>query len=129
MKQNRLLIITFSLLFVALLLWVGVSVSESQKQTLITAEMEKIAQPLTPTLNKDVFPKLLAEIYYSTEDLASFPIYVIFGEGENRRVVTLDNLSELADEANQEGSPAPTPAASPLPLSSPSARPAASPAL
>lgn len=121
-QQQLLYILIFS--FATILIWVAIGLFSSQKKTGISAELQELAKPLNPTINRQVFDQLDRERTFTASDLSNFPIYKILLSKEGaEQVVTLD-VNE-APSAPVIVPPSPSP--SPVSVASESATPSASP--
>lgn len=74
LQQRKELLVILVFLFVIVIVWIALSLFSSQQKTGITAEQQKLAQPLTPVLDESVIEKLEAKKMYTSNDLADFPI-------------------------------------------------------
>lgn len=125
-KQSLLYIMVFSLATV--MVWVAISLVTSQKKTGISPELQKLALPLTPTLNQETLQKVERRTLFTESELARFPIYklVTAANGVDERVVTIETAEEevfarLAPSPSPEPSPSPTLTPSPSPVATQSA--------
>lgn len=74
-KQELLAILIFGL--VAVILWIVISLTSSQRRSAISAEMRRLAKPLTPDINRQVLQRLARERICSESQLQDFPIYKV----------------------------------------------------
>jgi hypothetical protein len=79
-RQEILAILIFSL--VTCLVWVSLELMTSQRKTTVSAELMKLAQPLTPTINNQVLNELQQKRHYAEAELSSFPIYRVISAKE-----------------------------------------------
>lgn len=120
-QQHLLYILVF--FFVAVIIWVGISLFSSQKKTAISPELLELAKPLTPTINRSVLQDIANKKQYTAAELEAFPIFKI--------VLSADGREELKVRADQgilnpsAASPAALPSA-PLVSSSSASTPAPS---
>lgn len=84
LRHSRQLLIILMFSLVTIVAWVSISLITSQKKTTISAELQALALPLTPSLNLEVLSDIESKRMYSANELASFPIYVLT-EKEDRR--------------------------------------------
>jgi hypothetical protein len=93
-KQHILGVLLFSL--VTIVVWVSISLITSQRKTSISPELQKLAKPLTPTLNLEVVEQIEAKKKYSESELASFPIYRTLSSTDNRAQATAAPISQTS---------------------------------
>jgi hypothetical protein len=86
-KQTLLKIMIFTL--VTVIIWVGLTLFRTQRETGITPKQQLLAEPLNPNINMSVLERLEQKRYYTPEELADFPIYslVVTKAGEEQLVV------------------------------------------
>lgn len=122
-KQQLLYLMLFSLATV--IIWVTISLITSQKRPGISPELQKLAAPLTPTLNQDTLRKIEQKRFYSDADLANFPIYKVItsSNGIDERIVTIETAEEDIFPTAPTPSPTPTPSISPEVSPTPSVTP------
>lgn len=107
-QQQWLAVLIFAL--VAIMIWVAVSLLSSQKKSGISAELRELAEPLTPSINREVITALERKRYIFTEDLRDFPIYTIFRDPKTRtEQIILKGQEPIPQEA-----PAAEPAIEPV---------------
>ncbi|MBP7842844.1 hypothetical protein KA017_02470, partial [Candidatus Woesebacteria bacterium] len=92
LQQSKQFLAILILLFVALLFWIIISLISSQTTEKISPELQKLAKPLTPVIDTQVFEKITAKRQYSNEELSSFTIYkvLVSKDGRTERVVPLE---------------------------------------
>jgi len=73
------------LFLVAVLIWTAISIFTSQKKVKIDQELTKLAEPIVPRLDVEVFSMIEEKRALSDEELSSFPIYVYLISGEENR--------------------------------------------
>ena len=103
LQQSKQLLAILILLFVALLFWIIVSLISSQTTEKISAELQKLAKPLTPVIDTKVLERITAKRKYSNEELSSFAIYkvVVSKDGRTERVVPLEfTVDDLEQKPN-----------------------------
>lgn len=108
LQQNKQFLAILILLFVALLFWITVSLISSQTTEKISPELQKLAKPLTPVIDTQIFERISAKKQYTTDELSSFTIYkfLVSSDGKNDRVVPLDVTAEdLEQEQTQNKDP------------------------
>ncbi len=86
-KQTLLRIMIFTL--VTVIIWVGLTLFRTQRQTGISATQQQLAEPLNPNIDINVLNRLEQKRYYSPEELADFPVYsvIVTKSGEEQTVV------------------------------------------
>jgi hypothetical protein len=153
-KQKILYFLLFS--FATILVWLVVGLVTSRKKTGISSELQNLAKPLSPTLNREVLGSLEDKRSYTDNELSQFPVYQITVNKDGTQVVsiigenpdaTTGQLLNLLNQANNNPSassnfpggstgnasdsgqvtPSPSVAASPTPVASPVASAAPSP--
>lgn len=87
----------------------------SQKKTKISAELKKMALPLKPTIDIETLDSISAKRYFSSSELAEFPIYkiIVAKDGKTESVVTLDTEEFPEEEVRPSLLSLPEPEASP----------------
>lgn len=121
-QQQLLYILVFS--FATILIWVAIGLFSSQKKTGISAELQELAKPLNPTINRQVFDQLERERVFTASELSNFPIYkILLSKEGSEEVVTLDVNEAPSTPVISPPSPSP----SPVVVSNDSATPSATP--
>lgn len=92
-QQQLLALLIFGLIAVAI--WIVFSLITSQRQLTVSPELQKLAKPLTPNLNREVLKKLQQKRLYSQQGLEKFPIYVIVQDEFSKQ----ERVVELGQEA------------------------------
>lgn len=110
-RQRILQTLLFSL--ITIVVWVAFELFRSQQRTTISEDLKKAAQSLNPSLDETVISQLEQKNYYSTADLANFPIYklVVGSDGRSETMVTID----VGDDVYTKPSPSPLPTLAPNP--------------
>ncbi len=145
LQQSKQFLAILILLFVALLFWIIVSLISSQTTEKISPELQRLAKPLTPVIDTQVFERITAKRQYSNDELSSFTIYkvLVSKDGRTERVVPLEVTSDdlepdekqnrstagsLLQEETQEDQVRSEPTIQPsaLPTTQPSAQPTTS---
>lgn len=122
-QQQLLYILVFS--FATILIWLALSLFTSQKKTEISKELQELAKPLSPTINRTILEQLQQERVFTEAELADFPIYkILVSEEGAERMVTIDTDEDVTPSP----SPRPSPASTPVPVISIEATPSATPA-
>lgn len=105
LQQNKQFLAIMILLFVALLFWVTVSLISSQTTEKISPELQKLAKPLTPVIDTQVFERISAKRKYSDDELSGFTIFkvLVSKDGRTERVVPIDVSADDIEEENQQG--------------------------
>lgn len=107
LQQNKQFLTVLILLFVALLFWITISLITTQTEEKISPELQKLAKPLTPVIDTQVFEKISEKRQYSEDELSEFTIYkiLISSDGRTDRVVPLEVTAEdLKQERTQSRS-------------------------
>jgi hypothetical protein len=117
-KQTFLRIMIFTL--VTVMIWVGITLFGTQRETGIKPELLVLAEPLNPNINTQVIERVEQKRYFSPEELADFPIYtfVVSKTGEESIVVVNagDRTTGSTEPAGQVNSnPTEQPAAPGIP--------------
>ncbi len=104
LQQSKQFLAILILLFVALLFWIIISLISSQTTEKISPELQKLAKPLTPVIDTQVFEKITAKRQYSNEELSSFTIYkvLVSKDGRTERVVPLEVTADDLDPEEQQ---------------------------
>lgn len=126
LKREKLFLVILSLFFVAVLLWVGLSIFMSQQRVLVEADLISLSQPLVPSLNRELLEELATRKYFTDNQLESFSIYVwkSIDETEELKIIDIVNgqivqvdeslENEVVPDINERlrtpSSPVPTPA-------------------
>ncbi len=126
LKREKLFLVILSLFFVAVLLWVGLSIFISQQRVLVEADLISLSQPLVPSLNRELLEELATRKYFTDNQLESFSIYVwkSIDETEELKIIDIVNgqivqvdeslENEVVPDINERlrtpSSPVPTPA-------------------
>jgi hypothetical protein len=87
---------------VTVIIWVGITLFSTQRETGIKPELLLLAEPLNPNINLQVIERVEQKRYFSPEELADFPIYalVVSKTGEENIVVL-----NAADRAGNQVEP------------------------
>ncbi len=75
--RSRYLLIFLVLLAIGGVIWVFISIYDSQNTTTLPPEATLAAEPLDPNLNSVVLDRLITKPIFAEEELGNFPIYVI----------------------------------------------------
>lgn len=133
-QQHLLQIGIFTL--VTVVVWIGLSLFRSQSKTQVDTTLQKLALPLTPSIDAEVIDRLEQKKLFTEAELSGFPIYKFLDtkSGTEQRVVTIDYVDDsaasllAAPSSSPSAFPSPSPAASPSATPSPSPSPSLSPA-
>ncbi|CAN5288309.1 hypothetical protein BH10PAT2_BH10PAT2_0470 [soil metagenome] len=98
-QQNFLRILIFSV--VTIMIWIAFSIFRTQQTPQISAELQKMALPLNPTINLDVINRIDQKKAYSDAELGNFPIYGVVQDKSGGQSITVIN-----DQAIPEATPA-----------------------
>lgn len=94
LRQQRSLLLMLVLALVVILVGIFVELMKSQRTSQVEARLQRLAQPLDPTFQDDVFDKLDRYTYISPENVReqihTLPIRILDKESETVR--TLDQL-------------------------------------
>ena len=119
LQLNKQFLIVLTLLFVVLIIWTFVTISASQNKTIITAEQTKLALPLTPVLDRDVFADLAAKPHFTEQELENFTIYKLVTLSDKEQVVLPIDAPNPTPSSNRPGrTSTASPSASPAPQGS-----------
>ncbi len=120
-RQRVLQILVFSL--ITIMVWVGLSLFQSQKKSAIDAELKTLAKPLNPNIDIETVTNLESKKYFEEFQLRAFPIYkiIISPDGKTESKVTIDVEEETLKPSL---SPRTTVAPSPTPAIAPTSQPA-----
>ena len=115
LKQRQQLLAILIFAFVAVIIWIMISLFTSQQRTEISNDLLKLSQPLTPAINQEVINQIRDKSLYKTEELEDFPIYMITQDYNNQEsVVEIGSDIGIGFEE-----PVPTPNPSPVPSPEP----------
>jgi len=108
-SQHLMYIAIFTL--VAVMVWVGGSIFQSQQRTGISPELQALAEPLNPNIDVTTIDFIETKRFISEDELTGFPILKVVTVGNNRNqlVVPLD-FDESAFEESEVQIPETTPA-------------------
>ncbi|MFZ5376498.1 MAG: hypothetical protein ACOZAN_02400 [Patescibacteria group bacterium] len=113
-RQQRHLLIGMVFMFVIVVLWTGVSLFSSQQRVSISAELQKLAQPLTPTVKEEIITNIEKKRSFSDTELGNFTIYKYVTNKENTKA----KLVEIGTDDEQVfATPTPKPKSASNPLS------------
>lgn len=124
-RQQLLTIMVFTLMAIAV--WVGVGLVNSQESTSISPQLQQAALPLNPSINIEILSEIEQQVPYDPSQLTRFPIYTLLSDDE----IQLQRESSAASVATGSSAltetlqPSPTPEPSPEPTATESASPAA----
>lgn len=76
LRRSQQILTILVLLFVVMSFWIVVSLFSSQKSSKISPEVQKLAKPLTPTLDDTILDTITAKRAFTPEELANFEIFV-----------------------------------------------------
>jgi hypothetical protein len=99
-RRQKKLLIALILFFVVILTWILVSIFATQARHAVSPELIKLAEPLVPSLNKQLLEDLQGRAYFTDEQLENFSIYVVLSErGEDAgKVIDIINQETIAVE-------------------------------
>ncbi len=75
LQQSQQLLAIAILFLVVVFSWVFIEMFTEQQKSTISPALTKAALPLTPTLDLKTIDSLESKHYFSSDELASFPIY------------------------------------------------------
>lgn len=84
LRRNQQILTILVLLLVSMAFWIIVSLFSSQRSTKISPDINKLAEPLVPTLDTSVLDTIDSKVTYTTEELADFPIMVIVNDTQTQ---------------------------------------------
>ena len=97
-QQQLLALLIFGL--IAVVVWIAFSLITSQRQLTTSPELQKIAKPLTPNLDREVLNKLQQKSLYSQGELGNFPIYVVVQDEFSRQEKVVELGQEVATSSS-----------------------------
>jgi uncharacterized protein HemX len=116
-QQQILAMLVFAL--VAAIIWIGASLFTSQQKTEISKDLQRLAKPLTPSINQDVIQRLRQKKVFLESQLHDFPIYMTRqNQGLAEQIVEIGTEPEPTPSPHIQN-PSPTPSVNPSPNSSP----------
>ena len=104
-KKSKQFLTILMLFFVVVMFWVGISLLSSQTAEKTSPELQKLAVPLTPVLDTEVFEKIAQKKQYSAEELSSFTIFKVLNsrDGRTQRIVPIEvTLEDLEETTSNE---------------------------
>ena len=108
LKRSQYILYILILTLVVVVFWIGGGLFSSQRNTGISAEVQRLARPLNPNIDAEVLTEIQNKRVFETQDLSNFPIYMISRseDGGNQQIIPIgsDLLQEeqtLTDVANQ----------------------------
>lgn len=84
LRRNQQILTILVLLLVSMAFWIIVRLFSSQRTSKISPDINKLAEPLVPTLDTTVLDTLDSKVTYTTEELSDFPIMVIVTDPQNQ---------------------------------------------
>lgn len=98
LKHRRQMLVILIFLFVAIIFWIIVSITGSQKKVAVSKELRDLAKPLVPSVDEGALDRISQKKLYSEEELENFAIYKLFlPEGEQ-----IPKIVEIAYEEPEE---------------------------
>ncbi len=88
-QQTFLKLLIFS--FVTVMIWIAFSIFSSQQKPQISAELQKMAIPLSPNIDMDVISRIEQKKDYSDQELSNFVIYTLVQDKTGGQVITTSN--------------------------------------
>lgn len=101
-QQIFLRILIFSI--VTIMIWVGFTLFRSQQVVQIPAELQKMAIPLTPTIDLDVVTRIEQKKDYTDQELSNFPIYLLSNDkngGQNFNIMAGTGTNQSTQASGQ----------------------------
>ncbi len=123
LKRNYALMIGLILLFVVAVVWMIVSIVQTEDMSELTATAQKHTAQLNPNLDRATLQLVSEKKEYKPEDLTSFPIFILMENREGDYLVV--PIEEAAERLKQLNNPEGDSAKTPTPSASPSSFPTA----
>jgi len=117
LKRNQKLLIILILFFVIVMVWTFVSLFTTQKTTVTSPELVKLATPLSPALDTEALENLTTKRAFSEEELEHFPIFKIITTTDNKTEVVVPIETTIEEFTNRDTpliSPTPAPTVIPV---------------
>jgi hypothetical protein len=93
-QRQKKLLIGLILFFVVIIFWLIISIFITQRRTLVSSELMKLAQPLVPSLNREVLDRLEDKAYFSDNQLDRFSIYVLVDDRSAQTMQIMDIIDD-----------------------------------
>lgn len=108
-QRQKKLLIALILFFVVIIFWLIISIFITQRRTLVGSELIRLAQPLVPSLNREVLEKLEDKKHFSDDQLDRFSIYVLVDDRSAQALQIMDIIDDsivviddIGEDAQQE---------------------------
>ena len=110
LKRNQQILTILVLLFVSMTFWIITSLFSSQTSSKISPTINKLAMPLTPTLDTTILDTIDLKRSFSEEELSNFPIYVVVRDQstQTERIVPIGTAVLPDDTTTSVSTPATT---------------------
>lgn len=132
LQRNYALMVGLILLFVVAVIWMIVSIVQTEDMSALTVQAQKHTTQLNPNLDRATLQLVSEKKAYSQEELTDFPIFILMENREGEYLVVpieeaaerleqLNNPNAEVDQEEEEEAttlltlPSATPAASPTP--------------
>jgi len=103
-QQNFLRILIFSV--VTIMIWIAFTIFRTQQTTQISPELQKMALPLTPTIDMDVISRIDQKKSYSDQELSSFPVYGLVIDKTGQQTIQIINGQGAGQTTTTTATPA-----------------------
>ncbi len=90
-QQIFLKILVFS--FFVVLIWIGVSVFQSQKKTALPSELVQMSTPLNPNIDLDAVSRIEQKRVYTASDLAQFSVIKLIKNANGQDQLSVSSAS------------------------------------
>ncbi|GEM_PF-995913 len=100
-KQTFLKILIFTL--VTVIVWVGLTLFRTQRETGISPELLKMAEALNPNINEEVISQIEQKRAFSPEELSDFPVYSIVTSKTGEESIVVFTASDRSRRVLETG--------------------------
>lgn len=113
LKHNQFLMYLLVFSLVTITIWVGISLFLSQKTDQVDPDLQKLALPLSPTIDTKAIDTIEQNQEFPLESLSNFPIYMSvtrkIGEAPELTTLQAEKILEL-----KKAAPTPNPTLTPV---------------
>lgn len=117
LKRNQYILYVLILTLVVAFFWIAGSLFSSQRSTGVSAEIQRLAIPLNPNIDAEIFNQIQNKQVFQEDELFDFPIYMISRSEEDgsQQIVPIGSdlmnnpqtLSDVADQVIEDASESP----------------------
>lgn len=112
LQRNYTLMIGLILLFVCIVIWMLISIVQTEDTSNLTTTAKKYTAQLNPNLDQVTLEKVASKTYYSETDLQDFPIFILIEDKSgNFQVAPLGTTAEEAEAIQNSSSNTTNPSA------------------